>query len=118
MSAFFALLSAALVGGADFLGGLVSRRMWPIRVAARAGLRARAGPSGNRRRRAGRVTNGDIAWSLGSGVTVGVGLAFFYSALVLAQISVIAPVTALVGTVLPLAVGLARDERPGTHGVG
>lgn len=67
---------------------------------------------------AGRVTNGDIARSLGSGVTVGIGLAFFYSALVLAQISVIAPVTALVGTVLPLAVGLARDERPGTHGVG
>ncbi len=114
MAAFFALLSAALVGGADFLGGLVSRRMWPIRVAARAQafgfaialpVAAVVG--------ADRVTGGDIAWSLGSGVTVGVGLAFFYSALVLGQISVIAPVTALVGTVLPVVVGLARNERPG-----
>ena len=60
-----------------------------------------------------RVTHGDIAWALASGLTVGVGLAFFYTALVLGQISVVAPVTALVGTVLPVAVGLARNEQPG-----
>ena len=60
-----------------------------------------------------RVSHADIAWSLASGLTVGVGLAFFYTALVLGQISVVAPVTALVGTVLPVTVGLARNEQPG-----
>jgi drug/metabolite transporter (DMT)-like permease len=114
MSAFFALLSAALVGAADFLGGVASRRMWPVRVAARSqavGLLVSlpvAVAVG-----ADRVTRGDIAWALASGVTVGVGLAFFYSALAVGQISVVAPVTALVGTVLPIGVGLARGERPG-----
>jgi drug/metabolite transporter (DMT)-like permease len=93
VSAFFALLSAALVGGSDFLGGVASRRMWPIRVAARAQAFG-------------------LVLALPAAVAVGVGLAFFYSALVLGQISVIAPVTALVGTVLPVGVGLARDERP------
>ena len=89
--------------------------MWPVRVAARAqafGL-ALALPAAFAVG-ADRVTGDDTAWSLGSGVAVGVGLAFFYSALAIGQISVIAPVTALVGTVLPVGVGLARDERPGT----
>jgi drug/metabolite transporter (DMT)-like permease len=114
VSAFFALLSAGLVGGSDFLGGVASRRMWPIRVAARGqavgfalALPAAVAVGAER------VKHSDIAWSVGSGATVGVGLAFFYSALVLGQISVIAPVTALVGTILPVGVGLARNERPG-----
>ena len=114
MSAFFALLSAGLVGGADFLGGVASRRMWPIRVAARAqniglvvALPAAVVVGADR------VTSGDIGWSVASGLAVGAGLAFFYSALALGQISVIAPATALVGAVLPVAVGLARNERPG-----
>jgi drug/metabolite transporter (DMT)-like permease len=114
VSAFFALLSAGLVGGADFLGGVASRRMWPIRVAARAqaiglvvALPAAVLVGADR------VTSGDIGWSVASGLAVGAGLAFFYSALALGQISVIAPATALVGAVLPVAVGLARTERPG-----
>ncbi len=60
-----------------------------------------------------RVTAGDVAWSSASGVAVGAGLAFFYSAMVLGQIGIVATTTALVGTVLPVGIGLARDERPG-----
>ena len=114
MSAFFALLSAGLVGGADFLGGVASRRMWPIRVAARAqGIGLVVALPAAVVVGADRVTSGDIGWSVASGLAVGAGLAFFYSALALGQISVIAPATALVGAVLPVAVGLARNERPG-----
>ncbi len=114
MSAFFALLSAGLVGGADFLGGVASRRMWPIRVAARAqGIGLVVALPAAVLVGADRVTSGDIGWSVASGLAVGAGLAFFYSALALGQISVIAPATALVGAVLPVAVGLARNERPG-----
>lgn len=114
MLAFFALLSAGLVGGADFTGGLASRRMWPIRVAARGQtvgfvlslpLAVAIG--------ADRVSAGDVAWSAGSGLSVGVGLVFFYSAMAIGQISIVTPIAALVGTLLPVAVGLLRDQRPG-----
>ncbi len=88
--------------------------MWPIRVVARAqGIGLVLSLPVAAAIGADRVTHGDIAWALASGLAVGVGLAFFYSALALGQISVIAPVTALVGTVLPVGVGLARNERPG-----
>jgi uncharacterized membrane protein len=113
--AFFALLSAGLVGSADFLGGLAARRMWPIRVAARGQsigfalslpLAIAIGAAG--------VSAADIAWSAGSGLAVGVGLAFFYSAMATGQISIVTPISALVGTLLPVAVGLVHDQRPGT----
>jgi uncharacterized membrane protein len=113
--AFFALLSAGLVGSADFLGGLASRSMWPVRVAARGQgvgfvlalpLALALG--------ADRLTPADVAWSAGSGLAVGVGLAFFYSAMALGQISIVTPISALIGTILPVTVGLAYDSRPGT----
>jgi len=113
--AFFALLSAGLVGGADFLGGLAARRMWPVRVAARGqgvgfvlSLPLAIGIAAHR------LTAADVAWSAGSGLAVGIGLAFFYSAMALGQISIVTPISALVGTLLPVTVGLARDHRPGT----
>lgn len=59
------------------------------------------------------LTRKDVAWALASGLAVGIGLALFYSAMVLGQISVVATTAALVGAVLPVAVGLVRDERPG-----
>ena len=113
MSPFFALLSAGLVGGADFLGGFASRRSWPVRVAARAqgigfvvSLPVAAAVGG-------RPTAADVAWSVASGATVGIGLALFYTAMALGQISIAAPAAAVTGAVLPVAVGLARGERPG-----
>jgi drug/metabolite transporter (DMT)-like permease len=115
VTALLALLSAGLVGGADFVGGVVSRRLPPARVAAMAQLAglALAVPAAYVVDWE-RVGGGDIAWSLVSGVSVGLGLALFYEGMKRGLISLVAPVTAAVGAVIPAAWALARGESPGT----
>lgn len=115
MTAFLAILSAVLVGGADFLGGLASRTASALRVAAlaqAAGLPpalvlALAVHSE-------RVSGADVAWALGSGVAVACGFACFYSAMGRGLISVVAPLAAVTGAAVPVFYALARGERPGT----
>lgn len=118
MTALLALASAVLIGGADFLGGLTSRRANGIRVAALvqvAGLIFAVPISiayG-----ADAVGSSDVAWSLMSGIAVGAGLGCFYLAMGRGLISVVAPVAAVTGAVLPVAYALVRGERPGTTAV-
>jgi drug/metabolite transporter (DMT)-like permease len=114
VTALLALLSAGLVGGADFVGGAVSRRLPPARVAAIAQLAglALAIPAALLVDWE-RVTTGDIVWSVVSGVSVGLGLALFYTGMQRGMISLVAPVTAAVGASIPAAWGLARGESPG-----
>ena len=118
MTALLALASAVLIGGADFLGGLTSRRANGIRVAALvqvAGLIFAVPISiayG-----ADAVSSSDVAWSLMSGITVGAGLGCFYLAMGRGLISVVAPVAAVTGAVIPVAYALVRGERPGTTAV-
>lgn len=114
MTALLALLSAFLVGGADYVGGVTSRRVSPVRVAAGAqlaglvlafGAAALAGWTA--------VETGDIAWSVASGLVVGVGLALFYAAMARGLISVVAPVAAMAGASVPVVFALVQGERPG-----
>lgn len=114
MTAILALASALLVGGADFIGGVTSRRAVAARVAAAAqavGLAVVipaalvAGWD--------RVTVSDAGWSIGSGLAVGIGLALFYQAMTIGLISVVAPVVAATGALVPVCYALVRGERPG-----
>ena len=115
MTALLAVVSALLIGGADFVGGITSRRASAACVAVLAQL-------------AGlvlaipvavvvdweRVTAADISWSLASGFAVGVGLVLFYTAMARGMISLVAPVTAVTGAVVPVVYALGGGERPGT----
>lgn len=60
-------------------------------------------------------TPGSEDWLVGvaAGVSAGVALALFYAAMVEGAISIVAPV-ASAGAVVPIAVGLARGEDPGS----
>lgn len=115
MTALLAILSAVLVGGADFLGGLASRSASALRVAALAQaaglpfafLLALAVPADG-------VTASDAAWALASGVSVACGIACFYTAMGRGLISVVAPLAAVTGAAVPVFYALARGERPGT----
>ena len=114
MTALLAIASALLIGGADFLGGVLSRRASAVRIAALAQLTSLvlAIPAAllvdwDR------VTTTDVAWSLGSGVCVGIGLVLFYSAMARGMISLVAPVTAVIGATIPVFYALANGERPG-----
>ena len=118
MTAFLALTSAAIIGGVDFFGGLISRRLPPVRVAALvqvAGLLF-AIPAAFIYDWE-RVTAGDVGWSLLSGATVGLGLGLFYTALARGLISLVAPVTGAVGATIPVVWDFARGEIPGALAV-
>ncbi len=58
-------------------------------------------------------TAADFAWGAAAGVAGGVGVTLFYRALATGVMSVVAPVTAVTGAVVPVIAGLALGERPG-----
>ncbi len=113
MTIVFALAAALLYGSADFLGGAVSRRTHVLSVlvvsapAGAAVLLAVALAAG------GPVGTAGLPWAAAAGVAGGAGLILFYAGLAAGPMRVVAPVSALVSTVLPVGVAIAGGERPG-----
>jgi drug/metabolite transporter (DMT)-like permease len=118
-----ALAAAILYGSADFLGGAASRRARPVDVLAvtsSAGavvlvvfalLATLTGLGGHGAVAAAGATG--LAWGVAAGAAGVVGLLFFYFGFSIAPMSVVAPVSALASTLLPLGVAIAQGERPG-----
>jgi len=109
----FALAAAVLYGSADFLGGAVSRRtraLSVLTVSAPAGailLLVAALAAG------GALPAAGLSWAAAGGAVGGVGLIIFYAGLAAGPMRVVAPVSALVSTLLPVAVAVTTGERPG-----
>ena len=119
-----ALAAAALYGTADFFGGVASRRASPFAVIAltmpagflvvvaviavlavtHGGVLVPFGGTGGGWAAAG--------WAAAGGATGAIGLIAFYAGFASAPMSVVAPVSALVSTVLPVGVAMAGGERP------
>lgn len=113
MSALFALLAAGLVGAADFIGGHTARRISPVAIGvAGQGIGLLAGVPIALLWGWEDVTGRDVGFSVAAGVSVGLGLACFYAAMASGLISLVAPVTAVVGALVPVGFGLAQGERP------
>lgn len=114
MTAVLALLSSVFWGGADFLGGTLSRRLPALVVVAVSQAVAAVllvpvalavgGPWAD-------PGDGWLLWGVLGGVAGLVGLGCFYAALAAGTMGVVAPVAAL-GVVVPVAVGLLQGERP------
>jgi drug/metabolite transporter (DMT)-like permease len=108
------LAAAVLYGTGDFLGGLATRKIPVLAVlllAQTAGVvvalpAAAIWP--------GPATLAGLAWGITAGLIGGAGVIIFYRGLAAGPMSVVAPVSGLVSTVLPVAVALAEGERPGT----
>ena len=114
MTALLALLSSVFIGGADFVGGLASRTANGVRVAtfvAIIGLPLSFVVSLSYG--AEHVSRADLLWSVLSGIVVAAGIGCFYVGMGRGLISVVAPVAAVIGAIIPVAYGLARGERPG-----
>src|SRR6516162_118008 len=109
----FALAAAVLYGSADFLGGAASRHSRALSVAVvsvPAGALVMLGAalaSGSQAATAG------LGWAIASGGFGAVGLMVFYAGLAAGPMSVVAPVSALVSTVLPVGVAVATGEHLG-----
>jgi drug/metabolite transporter (DMT)-like permease len=106
------LAAGVLYGTGDFLGGLATRRVQVLAVlmlAETAGVivavpAAAMSP--------GPVRLAGLAWGISAGLVGGLGLIIFYVGLAAGPMSVVAPVSGLVSTILPVAVALAEGERP------
>ena len=107
----FALFSALLYGTADFLGGAAARRTAVLGVlvvsvpfgaaiiVAAALLAGSPGPTAT-----------ELAWGAASGLAGGFGLIVFYAGLAAGPMSLVAPLSALAATLLPVGVALAGGE--------
>jgi drug/metabolite transporter (DMT)-like permease len=111
----FALAAAVLYGSADFLGGAASRRSRALSVASLsvpAGavvMLLAAAVAG------GPVSTAGLGWAVAAGAVGAAGLLAFYTGLAAGPMSVVAPVSALMSTVLPVGVAIASGERFGAR---
>jgi drug/metabolite transporter (DMT)-like permease len=109
----FALTAALLYGSSDFLGGAATRRAHVLSV---LGVSASAGAvvaTAAALLVPGPPRAAGLVWGGCAGAAGAVGFMFFYAGLAAGPMSVVAPVSALVSTVLPVAAALADGERPG-----
>lgn len=113
MAILLAALSAAVFGASDFLGGIASKRLAVLQVVAVSQvfsliLAVVAAPffdsSG--------LAVEHLAWGAGGGLAGAVGLGLLYRGLAQGQMAVVAPLTAVTGSIVPIIVGLALGERP------
>ena len=127
MVTILALAAAVLYGTADFLGGVAARRASVFAVLATTvpagaavvivvALLGEAPGLGSLLGHAlGSPTSvggwGAVTWAAVSGICGAGGLVAFYAGFAAAPISVVAPVAALVSTVLPVGIAIAGGER-------
>jgi drug/metabolite transporter (DMT)-like permease len=107
------LAAAVLYGGGDFIGGMVTRRAHVLTVLMLAETAGAIAALAAALIAPGAATPAGLAWGFGAGVVGGLGLIIFYVGLATGPMSVVAPVSGLVSTVLPVGVALAWGERPG-----
>lgn len=114
MTALLALSAALIIGAVDFGGGLASRQVSSVRVTAWIYVAGFAvlcvlvwfveAPL---------VTTTDSVAGVVIGTSGALSFVVFYFALTLGPISLLAPLTAIIGVVAPTIVGLARGESLG-----
>src|ERR1700691_4809380 len=108
----FALLSSALWGTSDFLGGTASRRLPLVGVVAGSevfgliGLFAAAIVTGSFG-----ASTGYVEWGLLGAIASSGGILAFYEALATGTMGVVAPIAAL-GVAVPVIVGIGQGDRP------
>ena len=131
MVTILALAAAVLYGTADFLGGVASRRasvfaVLALTVPAGAAVVIVVALLGEAPGLGSLLGHGlaspasaggwaAAGWAALSGICGAAGLVAFYAGFAAAPISTVAPVAALVSTVLPVGIAVAGGERLTSH---
>lgn len=115
MVTFLALLSSAVWGTADFAGGVLTKRLHPVKVVTfsqlgglLAALAFFVGVSVWGTHGSSTVSDWG-AWGVAAGLSGAVGLMCLYAALSTGTMGVVSPITAM-GAVVPVVLGLARGD--------
>jgi drug/metabolite transporter (DMT)-like permease len=112
VSVALALASAVVFGGADFVGGLVSRRAGAFAVTAFSQFAGALGLLVALPLLPGSPDAASMLWGAAAGLAGVTGLTVFFHALAIGPMSVVSPLTAVTSAALPLAAGLALGEQP------
>lgn len=113
MVVLLALLAAGSYGVSDFLGGLAARGARALTVLlynypAGALIMVALLPVFP-----GRVSTSTLLWSVAGGAFGLVGVGLLYSALTIAAMNMVSPVTAVLSAIVPVVFGVLTGERPG-----
>ena len=114
MAVFLGVLVAMGYGSGDFLGGRASRDAPTLGVLFVAQCTALLGAVVVALVVSADVTGRDVAFAASAGVLNAAGLGMLYRGLATGRMGVVAPVTAVVAAIVPIAWGLASGERPTT----
>ncbi len=113
MGVLLGLAAATLYGVSDFAGGIAAKRAALLTVVLSSELAAlvvllavlpwlaASGPTGE-----------GLYWGAGAGVAGTAGIALLYRGLAAGRMAIVAPVSAVVGALVPVAAGLFSGERP------
>lgn len=118
MAVLLAALSACVFGISDFLGGMSAKRIAATLTSMLAELSGLAGLLVVAVLVGGNPVGRDWAWGSAAGLAGGVALVLFYWAMSRGQMSVVAPVTAVLSALVPLLAGLLLGERPSALALG
>jgi drug/metabolite transporter (DMT)-like permease len=107
------LASAITWGTGDFGGGLLSRRAPLLSVVAVTQLVGMFAALAVAIARGEPMPQGpDVGWAVGAGLCGMIGITSLYRGLAVGRMGVVAPVTGVVGAVIPVVVGFAVDGVP------
>jgi drug/metabolite transporter (DMT)-like permease len=107
------LIVAAGFGSADFLGGLASRRAATLAVLAVSQVAALVGALVVTLAVGGHPYLDDVGFGALAGVLNAAAIGCLYQGLAIGQMGQVAPVAAVIGSVIPVAWGLLRGEHLG-----
>src|SRR3954451_18000714 len=113
MAVALALLTAAVYGTGDFLGGLSARRLPALVVVGLSQVIGLGVAVVLAAALGGSLTAADVAWCSVAGVAGATGLTIFYRALAAGSMSVVAPVTAVCAAAVPVVAGLVGGDTVG-----
>jgi uncharacterized membrane protein len=113
VSVLFALLSALCYGTSDFIGGVVSTKIPAWTSAFCSQLGGMAATIVISVATTSHLTGGSLAWGALSGVCTGLGMVALYHGLAIGRMGVVAPITGIVGAIVPALVGVIDGDRPG-----
>jgi uncharacterized membrane protein len=111
MAVVLALVAAVGYGLSDFIGGTVSRRSSPWRVAVASQVSSTLCTGAVALLQPGTPTVADLGWAAVGGLGAGLGVGFLFRGFSQGRMSVVAPLSAVGAALLPVAIGLLAGER-------
>ncbi|WP_232528870.1 DMT family transporter [Mycetocola zhujimingii] len=116
LTATIGLLGAIVYGAADFLGGLASKRISPVRVTAIAAVSGLVGLLVVLAFGFGRWSVEAVLWGALSGVSGALAISLLYACLAIGPMSILSPLTAVVSAIVPMTWGLTTGDTFGALG--